>query len=129
MLRDDGKLKPRIGNVLSPRALRMDLQRKHVPGKVKKKRASGLREEPRVGCGPHDMCGGGEAQSSNNLLVLICLRWLVAVCGVLLTLCIGALYAKQSIGQVSHSNLNKLRQIKCSGFAAINFFAKKKGPS
>jgi len=33
------------------------------------------------------------------------------------------------LGGVDNSNLNKLRQIKCSGFAAINFFAKKKGPS
>ena len=32
------------------------------------------------------------------------------------------------LGGVDNSNLNKLRQIKCSGFAAINFFDKKKAP-
>ena len=33
------------------------------------------------------------------------------------------------LGGVDNSNLNKLKKLKCYGFAAINLFDKKKGPS
>tara|TARA_B100000424_G_scaffold88122_1_gene65941 strand:+ start:270 stop:815 length:546 start_codon:yes stop_codon:yes gene_type:complete len=33
------------------------------------------------------------------------------------------------LGGVDNSNFNKLKNLKCYGFAAINFFDKKKGPS
>ena len=33
------------------------------------------------------------------------------------------------LGGVENSNFNKLKNLKCYGFAAINFFDKKKGPS